>query len=48
MTQCTSTQLKFQSFGRRKVVGRFDAGRPISDTGEFLLSEMNQRFDSMR
>ena len=44
-TQCTSTQLEFQPFGRRNVVGRFDGGRLTSDAGGLLLREVNQQLD---
>ena len=44
-TQCTSTQLEFQSFGHRNVVGRFDGGRLTSDAGGLLLREVNQQLD---
>lgn len=30
-TECTATQLEFQSFGRRRVSSRFDGGRLTSD-----------------
>ena len=42
-TQCTSTQLEFQSFGRRQVTGQFDGGRLTSDAGGLLLREVEQR-----
>ncbi len=44
-TQCTSTQLAFQSFGRRNVVGRFDGGRLTSDAGGLLLRAVDQQLD---
>ena len=44
-TQCTSTQMEFQSFGRRSVVGRFDGGRLTSDAGGVLLREVNRQLD---
>ncbi len=44
-TQCTSTQLEFQSFGRRHVTGRFDGGRRTSDAGGLLLRELEQRLN---
>ena len=42
-TQCTPEQLEFQSFGRRRVTGRFDGGRLTSDGGGLLLREVEQR-----
>ena len=42
-TECTATQLEFQSFGRRRVTGRFDGGRLTSDAGGLLLREVEQR-----
>ena len=44
-TQCTATQLAFQSFGRRQVTGRFDGGRLTSDAGGLLLREVEQRLN---
>ena len=44
-TQCTVTQLEFQSFGRRRVTGRFDGGRLTSDAGGLLLREVDERLD---
>lgn len=44
-TQCTATQLEFQSFGRRQVTGRFDGGRLTSDAGGLLLREVEQRLN---
>ena len=44
-TQCTSSQLEFQSFGHRSVVGRFDGGRLTSDAGGILLREVNRQLD---
>ena len=44
-TQCTATQLAFQSFGRRRVTGRFDGGRLTSDAGGLLLREVEQRLN---
>ena len=44
-TQCTPEQLEFQSFGRRRVSGRFDGGRLTSDAGGLLLREVEQRLD---
>ena len=44
-TQCTSTQLEFQSFGRRRVTGRFDGGRLTSNAGGLLLREVDQRLN---
>ena len=42
-TQCTATQLEFQSFGRHQVTGRFNGGRLTSDGGGLLLREVEQR-----
>ena len=44
-TECTATQLEFQSFGRRRVSGRFDGGRLTSDAGGLLLREVEQRLN---
>ena len=44
-TECTATQLEFQSFGRRQVTGRFDGGRLTSDGGGVLLREVAQRLE---
>ena len=44
-TECTATQLEFQSFGRRRVTGRFDGGRLTPDGGGLLLREVEQRLD---
>lgn len=44
-TECTATQLEFQSFGRRRVSGRFDGGRLTSDGGGLLLREVEQRLN---
>ncbi len=44
-TQCTPEQLEFQSFGRRRVTGRFDGGRLTSDGGGLLLREVEQRLN---
>ena len=44
-TQCTSEQLEFQSFGRRRVTGRFDGGRLTSEGGGLLLREVEQRLN---
>ena len=38
--QCTPPPLAFHAFGRRQVVGRFDAGRLTSDGGTLLLREV--------
>lgn len=47
-TQCTPEQLSFQAFGRREVVGRFDAGWLTSDGGSLLLREADRRLDLTR
>lgn len=47
-TQCTPEQLEFQSFGRRNVVGQFNAGRLTSDVGGILLREVDQQLDLLR
>ena len=47
-TQCTPTQLEFHTFGRRQIVGRFDAGRLTSDGGAILLREVDRRLGLMR
>ena len=47
-TQCTPTQLEFHAFGRRQIVGRFDAGRLTSDGGAILLREVDRRLALMR
>ena len=44
-TECTATQLEFQSFGRRRISGRFDGGRLTSDGGGLLLREVEGRLD---
>lgn len=43
MTDCSSDRLFFEGFGRREVVGRFDAGRTSTDGGLLLLREVEQR-----
>ena len=45
--QCTPTPLAFHAFGRRQVVGRFDAGRLTSDGGTLLLREVDRRLGLM-
>ena len=40
MTDCTSSQMKFKGFGRRRVVGAFDGGRITSDGGVLLVREV--------
>ena len=47
-TQCTPTQLEFHAFGRRQIVGRFDAGRLTSDGGAILLREVDRRLALMQ
>ena len=47
-TQCTPPPLAFHAFGRRQVVGRFDAGRLTSDGGTLLLREVARRLGLMR
>ncbi|HEX9611174.1 MAG TPA: IS1380 family transposase [Gemmatimonadales bacterium] len=42
-TDCRTTQLEFQAFGGRAVVGGFDAGRVTSDGGVLLLREVAER-----
>ena len=42
-TDCTSDQIEFQGFGRRRVVAHFDAGRTSSDGGVLLLREVAER-----
>ena len=44
-TECTATQLEFQSLGRRRISGRFDGGRLTSDGGGLLLREVEGRLD---
>ena len=46
-TQCTPPPLEFHAFGRRQVVGRFDAGRLTSDGGTILLREVDRRLGLM-
>ncbi len=46
-TQCTPPSLEFHAFGRRQVVGRFDAGRLTSDGGTILLREVDRRLGLM-
>ena len=46
-TQCTPPPLAFHAFGRRQVVGRFDAGRLTSDGGTILLREVDRRLGLM-
>ena len=46
-TQCTPPPLAFHAFGRRQVVGRFDAGRLTSDGGILLLREVDRRLGLM-
>ena len=45
-TQCTPPPLAFHAFGRRQVVGRFDAGRLTSDGGTLLLREVARQWHS--
>ncbi len=45
-TQCTPTPLEFHAFGRRQVVGRFNAGRLTSDGGTLLLREAARQWHS--
>ncbi len=47
-TRCTPTQLEFHAFGRRQIVGRFDAGRLTADGGAILLREVDHRLGLMR
>ncbi len=47
-TQCTPEPLSFHAFGRREVVGRFDAGWLTSDGGSLLLREADLRLDLTR
>lgn len=42
-TQCTQSQLEFQDFGMRKLVGAFDGGYISSDGGALLLREVDSR-----
>jgi hypothetical protein len=42
-TECKTSQLEFQGFGRRQVVADFDGGRISSDGGLLLLREVAQR-----
>jgi hypothetical protein len=42
-TDCNDPQLEFKGFVRRRVVGRFDAGRVSSDGGLLLLREVAER-----
>lgn len=44
MTQCTPTDLAFQSLGSRDVVARFDGGLITSDAGGLLLREVEAKF----
>jgi len=48
MTDCRTTQLEFQGYGGRAVVGRFDAGRVTSDGGVVLLREVAERTGRLR
>lgn len=48
MTDCRTTQLEFQEFGGRTVVGGFDAGRVTSDGGVVLLREVAERTGLLR
>ena len=41
--ECTRTNLMFQGLDGREVVGRFDGGEIISDTGSVLLREVEHR-----
>ena len=45
-TQCTPPPLAFHAFGRRQVVGRFDAGRRTSDGRTLLLREVARQWHS--
>ena len=44
-TNPTENRLQFQRFGRRQVVGAFDAGRLSSDGGCVLIRELDQQID---
>jgi hypothetical protein len=44
MTQCTPTELPFQSLGSRAVVARFDGGLITSDAGALLLRAVEDKF----
>ena len=43
MTDCSTSQLDFEGFGKRRVVGAFDGGRISSDAGALLLREVAER-----
>src|SRR5215831_19444826 len=43
MPDCTSKQLEFESFGRRRVQASFDGGEVSSDGGLLLLRKLERR-----
>lgn len=43
MTDCTSKQLEFESFGRRRIEANFDGGEVTSDGGLLLLRTLERR-----
>lgn len=43
MPDCTSKQLEFESFGRRRVEVSFDGGAVSSDGGLLLLRKLEHR-----
>ena len=43
-TEFSSLQLVFEGLGKRRVVGKFDGGRMISDGGALLLREADRLF----
>lgn len=48
MTVCTTSQMKFKGFGKRRVVGAFDGGRITSDAGVLLVREVAERSGLLR
>jgi hypothetical protein len=48
MTECSASQLEFEGFNSRRVVGAFDGGRITSDGGVLLLREVAERSGLIR
>ena len=43
-TECNSSQVEFEGFGRRKLVASFDAEHITSDGGLVLLERVDRQF----
>jgi hypothetical protein len=42
-TECSTSQLKLQPLHSRDVIAKFDGGNITSDSGAFLLREVEKR-----